>query len=237
MTTSLSGASNTRIGTCPHGLPMGACPICNGMGGGAGSVKKDNKPREMTYNECLAVWQMMKAQKAAHKQTQQLFAAQDMSAYINKLQEQINAMKIAVRNSSLLRPIAKAFVLLADSVLLPAAKALQNISNTVQNIANTIVKTLNEIKQKFVDIADKLTAMLGEAKAAIQKKIEEKFKDIKKKIFNLFGLVSADNEEDEEARRIEEAKQLYELNTAKEALFKLLENPEKESPTEESEKI
>ena len=237
MTTSLSGASNTRIGTCPHGLPMGACPICNGMGGGAGGVKKDNKPREMTYNECLAVWQMMKAQKAAHKQTQQLFAAQDMSAYINKLQEQINAMKIAVRNSSLPRPIAKAFVLLADSVLLPAAKALQNISNTVQNIANTIVKTLNEIKQKFVDIADKLTAMLGEAKAAIQKKIEEKFKDIKKKIFNLFGLVSADNEEDEEARRIEEAKQLYELNTAKEALFKLLENPEKESPTEESEKI
>ena len=37
-------ANNSRIGTCPHGLPMGACPICNGMGGG-GSVKKDNKPK------------------------------------------------------------------------------------------------------------------------------------------------------------------------------------------------
>ena len=129
----------------------------------------------------------------------------------------------------------KAFVLLADSVLLPAAKALQNISNTFQNIANSVVKTLNEIKQKIIDIADKLTAMFGEAKAAIKKKIEEKFKDIKKKIFNLFGLASADNEEDEEARKIEEAKQLFELNTAKEALFELLENPDKESPSEESE--
>ena len=236
MTASLSRASHNKIGTCPHGLPMGACPICNGMGGG-GSVKKDNKPREMTYNECLAVWQMMKAQKAAHKQTMQLFAAQDMSAYMNKLQEQINAMKIAIQNSALPRPIAKAFVLLADSVLLPAAKALQNISNTVQNIANSVVKTLNEIKQKIIDIADKLTALFGETKAAIQKKIEEKFNDIKKKIFNLFGLATAENEEDEEARRIEEAKQLFELNTAKEALFELLENPEKESPTKESEKV
>ena len=233
MTASLSRASHNKIGTCPHGLPMGACPICNGMGGG-GSVKKDNKPREMTYNECLAVWQMMKAQKAAHKQTQQLFAAQDMSAYLNKLQEQINAMKLAVQNSSLPRPIAKAFVLLADSVLLPAAKALQTVSNAVQNIANTVVKTLNEIKQKFIEIADKLTAMFGEAKAAIQKKIEEKFKDIKKKIFNLFGLVNADNEEDAEARRIEESKRLFELNTAKEALLELLENPQKEPMEEES---
>ena len=110
----------------------------------------------------------------------------------------------------------------------------------MQNIANTVVKTLNEIKQKFIEIADKLTAMFGEAKAAIQKKIEEKFKDIKKKIFNLFGLVNADNEEDEEARRIEESKRLFELNTAKEALLELLENPQKEpmeeeSPAEESE--
>lgn len=58
---------------------------------------------------------------------------------------------------------------------------------------------------------------MAEAKAAIQKKIDEKFKDIKKKIFNLFGLVGADNEEDDEEKRIEEAKRLFELNTAKEA--------------------
>lgn len=231
MTASLSRASNNKIGTCPHGLPLGACPICNGMGGG-GSVKK-NKPKEMSYNECYAVWQMMKAQKAAHKQTQRLFAAQDMAAYMNKIQEQINAMKIALFNSSLPKPVVKAFAMLADSILLPAVKAIQTMSNAIQNIANTVVKTLNEIKQKFVDIADKLAAVIGEAKAAIQKKIEEKFKDIKKKIFNLFGIVSADNEEDDESKKIEEAKRLFELNTAKEALFELLENPEEETECED----
>ena len=78
--------------------------------------------------------------KAAHKQTQQLFAAQDMSAYLNKLQEQINAMKLAVQNSSLPRPIAKAFVLLADSVLLPAAKALQSISIPCKTLQIPLLK-------------------------------------------------------------------------------------------------
>lgn len=40
MAATVARGSNNRIGTCPHGLPMGACPICNGMGGGGGSVKK-----------------------------------------------------------------------------------------------------------------------------------------------------------------------------------------------------
>lgn len=227
MAATVTRGSNNRIGTCPHGLPLGACPICNGMSGG-GSVKRDNKPKEMSYNECYAVWQMMKAQKAAHKQTMQLFAAQDLSAKLNKIQEQINAMKIAIQNSNLPKPVIQAFNLLANSVLTPLVKAAQSITNTIQNIANTVMKTLNEIKQKMVDIADKLTAMFGEAKAALQKKIKEKFKDIKKKIFNLFGLANVDDEEDEEAKRIEESKRLYELNTAKESLFQLFEPSEEE---------
>ena len=69
--------------------------------------------------------------------------------------------------------------------------------------------------------ADSLTAYQnGQNMAnAIQKKIDEKFKDIKKKIFNLFGITGTDNEEDDELKRIEEEKRLFELNTAKEALF------------------
>ena len=227
MAATVTRGSNSRIGTCPHGLPLGACPICNGMGGGGG-IKKDNKPKEMSYNECYAVWQMMKAQKAAHKQTMQLFAAQDLSTKLNKIQEQINAMKIAIQNSNLPKPVIQAFNILANSVLTPLVKAAQSIANTLQNIANTVMKTLSEIKQKMVDIADKLTAMFGEAKAALQKKINEKFKDIKKKIFNLFGLANVDDEEDEEAKKIEEAKRLFELNTAKEALFQLFDPTEEE---------
>lgn len=235
MATSLSRASNNKIGTCPHGLPLGACPICNGMGGGGGSVKKNSKPPEMSWNECYAIGQMMKAQKLARQQTQQMFAAQDLKAHLNNLLTQINAMKMAAL-TNLPTPLAKAVAVLADSVLTPMVRVLQTVANTIQNVMSTIAKTIDNIKQKIIDITDKLTAMMGEAKAAIQKKIDEKFKDIKKKIFNLFGLSGADNEEDEELKKVKEEKRLFELNTAKEALFELMQTPDELPENEESEK-
>lgn len=235
MATSLSRASNNKIGTCPHGLPLGACPICNGMGGGGGSVKKNSKPPEMSWNECYAIGQMMKAQKLARQQTQQMFAAQDLKAHLNNLLTQINAMKMAAL-TNLPTPLAKAVAVIADSVLTPMVRVLQTVANTIQNVMSTIAKTIDNIKQKIIDITDKLTAMIGEAKAAIQKKIDEKFKDIKKKIFNLFGLSGADNEEDEELKKVEEEKRLFELNTAKEALFELMPTPDELPENEESEK-
>lgn len=235
MATSLSRASSNKIGTCPHGLPMGACPICNGMGGGGGSsVKKNSKPPEMSWNECYAIGQMMKAQKLAKMQTQQMFTAQDLKSHLNNLLTQINAMKMSAL-TNLPRPVAKAVAVLADAILTPAVKMLQSAVNTLQNVMTAVTKVIDNMKQKIIDIADKLTAMIGEAKAAIQKKINEKFKDIKKKIFNLFGLVGADNDEDEELKKIEEKKRLFELNTAKEALFELLQNPENISENDESE--
>ena len=221
----LTRAGNSKIGTCPHGLPIGACPICNGMGGGGGSVKKNNKPREMTWNECYAVGQMLKAQKQARENTKKLFAAQDLKAHLESVQTQLNALKAAaVKN--LPSPIAKTVIFFADKVLLPVAKVVQAVTSAVQNIANALHKFTDNIKQKAAEIMDKLTAMFGEAKAAIQKKIDEKFKDLKKKVFNLFGIAASENEEDEEVKKVEEEKRLFELNTAKEALFETFENPE-----------
>ena len=173
---------------------MGACPICNGMGGG-GSVRKDNKPKEMTWNECYAIGQMLKAQKEARLHTQQMFAAQTQQAHLNNLQTQINALKLAILNSSLPKPVAQALTAVLDTVIAPMAKAVQTINNTIQNLTNNIAKAVDSFKQKIADITDKLTAMLGEAKAAIEKKISDKLKDVKKKIFSLFGIAGADNEE------------------------------------------
>ena len=67
-----SHINNTKIGSCPHGLPVGACPICSGMAGGNSTTKRDI-PRnvgEMTYNECAAIGAMLKAQKAARLRAQ-----------------------------------------------------------------------------------------------------------------------------------------------------------------------
>ena len=227
-------ANNSRIGTCPHGLPMGACPICNGMGGG-GSVRKDNKPKEMTWNECYAIGQMLKAQKEARLHTQQMFASQTQQAHLNNLQTQINAMKLAILNSSLPKPVAQALTAVLDTVIAPMAKAVQTINNTIQNLTNNIAKAVDSFKQKIADITDKLTAMLGEAKAAIEKKISDKLKDVKKKIFSLFGIAGADNEEDEEVKRIEEQKLIHEENTTKETLFQNKKIPEQTVTKQESE--
>lgn len=51
----LSPINKSKIGTCPHGLPQGACPICSGMGGGGGARKVETKGAgEMTWDcECL----------------------------------------------------------------------------------------------------------------------------------------------------------------------------------------
>ena len=65
-------SNSSKIGTCPHGLPQGACPICNGMAGGNSTTKRDI-PRnvgEMTYNQCAAIGAMLKAQKHARAQAQ-----------------------------------------------------------------------------------------------------------------------------------------------------------------------
>lgn len=237
MTASLSRASNNKIGTCPHGLPLGACPICNGMGGG-GSVKKDNKPKEMSWNECYAIGQMLKAQKAARQQTLQMYAAQDLQAHLNKIQEQINAIKTMAMNN-LPKPIAKAVTFLADAVLMPAVRAMQSLAKGMQNLMTTINKTIDNIKQKLTDISDKLNAIIGEAKAAIQKKIDEKFKDIKKKVFNLFGILEAENEEDDEAKKIEETRLLLESTFTKETELDFSKNIFNENPqltNDESEK-
>ncbi len=227
-------ANNSRIGTCPHGLPMGTCPICNGMGGG-GSVRKDNKPKEMTWNECYAIGQMLKAQKEARLHTQQMFAAQTQQAHLNNLQTQINALKLAILNSSLPKPVAQALTAVLDTVITPMAKAVQTINNTIQNLTNNIAKAVDSFKQKIADITDKLTAMLGEAKAAIEKKISDKLKDMKKKLFGLFGIAQADNEEDEEVKRIEEQKLIHEENTTKETLFQNKKIPEQTVTKQESE--
>ena len=72
MPVAAANIGNTKIGTCPHGMPMGACPICNGMAGGNSTTKRDT-PRdvgEMTYNECAAIGALLKAQKAAQKRAQ-----------------------------------------------------------------------------------------------------------------------------------------------------------------------
>lgn len=172
--------NSSRVGTCPHGLPLGACPICNGMGGG-GAKKADfsAKPGEMSWSQCAAIGAFLKAQKMAQQAREQ-----DAVTFAQKAQAFQNAM---MNNSQRLANIAQMITQTMPPII---AKPVNFVLNTIlggavrmiANVANFVMT----VQQKLADISDKLTAIMGELKASIEKKISENFKVLKKKIKRLF---------------------------------------------------
>ena len=217
--------NSARIGTCPHGLPLGACPICNGMGGGG--VKKADfsaKPGEMSWNECAAIGAFLKAQKNAKLQQQhdaQAFA-QNVRNFQNSLMN--SAQKLAniagFFNQNMPAIIAKPVSFVLNTVFANVIKTIANLPTTISNLVQTV-------QQKLADISDKLTAMMGELKASIEKKISETFKEFKKKVKSLFSIfkpLDADNDD----KQIDETKKAFELRTFIHDLYKKLTTNEKD---------
>ena len=193
MNFSPTSVHKTKVGTCPHGLPLGACPICSGMGGGGGgggSKKVERPAGEMSWDECVAVGQMLKAQKLAQQKRDiamqaQLHAplkttnrletmAQTMADFAQKLSDFVQ------KTQSAPKIISKPIVFIAQLVI-PAVNILKNIPILAQ-------KTINFVKEKLNDISDKLNAVFGELKTAIEKKISDRFKDFRKKNKSLFTI-------------------------------------------------
>ena len=78
-----------KPGMCPHGMPAGSCPICNGSRGGGVNKRIDvRKPGEMSWSECFAMGLRMRADKL-HKQ-QIIQERRDAHLALLKLQEQIS---------------------------------------------------------------------------------------------------------------------------------------------------
>ncbi len=211
--------NNARVGTCPHGLPLGACPICNGMGGGG--VRKADfsaKPGEMSWNQCAAIGAFLKAQKMAQQAREQ-----DAVNFAQRAQAFQNAM---MNNSQKLANIAQFFTqntpaIIAKPVNFVLNTVLGGLMRTIANIPMAIANTIQTIQQKLADISDKLTAVMGELKAAIEKKISEAFKEFKKKVKSLFSIFKPLDAENEE-KQIDETKRTFELKTFIHDLYKKL---------------
>lgn len=211
-----------KTGTCPHGMPLGACPICNGMAGGNSTTKRDT-PRnvgEMTYNQCAAIGAMLRAQKHARQQAQ--IAQQNHLQALANFQKSIanthqKIMELANLISKTTPPlIAKPINFILTNI---AAKTI----NLIQNLPNAIINFTQNITQKLADISDKLTAIYGEIKSAVQKKVSEVLSNIKKKLKSIF-FISDIEEADDEDKKIDEAKKTFELKTFIHKLYKKLKN-------------
>ena len=216
--------NSARVGTCPHGLPLAACPICSGMGGGMKKADFSAKPGEMSWNECAAIGAFLKAQQQAKMQRQQdaqnfaLKALAFQNALMNSSQKLANLAQFFTNNTPAV--IAKPVNFLLNTVL-------GGIIRTIANIPSVISNTIQSVQQKLADISDKLTAMIGELKASIEKKISDAFKDVKKKVKSLFSIfqpLDADNDD----RQIDETKKAFELKTFIHDLYKKLTQNEKD---------
>lgn len=206
-----------KIGTCPHGLPAGACPICNGMGGGGGgSAKKADRPAgEMTWDQCYAVWQKMlqakdlAAQKKHDAMQAQMQAPLNFSARLENAA--IKIAGLADRLANFVQNTKQTPTIMTKTLALGAKIAIP-VLNAAQNVVNLAQKAANFVQQKLVDISDKLNAIFGELKNSIEKKISDKLKDFKKRFKSIFGVDEPDEIDDEE-KQVEEAKRLFEFKT------------------------
>ena len=218
--------NNARVGTCPHGLPLGACPICNGMGGGGGMRKADfsAKPGEMSWNECAAIGAFLKAQANAKAQRQQ-----DIQNYALQLQAFQTSMDSAkARLVQLTQMISNTMpAIIAKPVNLILNTVVGGVINLVRAIPTTISNAIQTLQQKFADISDKLTAIMGELKAAVEKKISETFNELKKKVKSLFAIFSPLDAENED-KQIDETKKAFELKTFIHDLYRKLTEGEKD---------
>lgn len=196
-------------GLCPHGLPPGACPICSGGMGTASAKKADfsAKPGEMSWNECAAIGAMLRAQK--------LRAQQNEQAYQNRLlalaKFESNMMAVTQRLSSMASKLAQMQSVLAKPALVLFNKVLIPTSNFIKNMPANIMNFTGKFFNKVFDIQDKLTAMFGELKASIEKKVSDKLQDAKKKLISLFGIYEP--KEVEEEKEVDSSKRTFEART------------------------
>lgn len=208
MTTGVSSVGSVRAGLCPHGLPPGACPICSEMGGSSQKVQTADfsaKPGEMSWNECAAIGAFLKSLKNARMAREADFQRHILSmakfeADMTKAAQQLNQFIQNMNGNALTKPVA--FV--AQKLVLPVVEMFKNLPTNVLN-------NLAKFSEKLADISDKLTAIYGELKAAVNKRISDLSKKIKKKLFSIFEIFTTDNETDENEIMIAFEKQLNKL--------------------------
>ncbi len=214
--------TGVRSGLCPHGLPPGACPICSGMGSSSSSkvVTADfsAKPGEMSWNECAAIGAFLKSIQNARMAREadyqhQIIAMAQFQSNMAKMAANLQTFINNMSQSPLTRPVAY----IAQNVLLPVVNFLKDLPvNFLQATAN--------LSQKLADITDKLTAIYGELKAALDKKFSDFAKNVKKKIISIFEIFKSTNEGSDDERIEDYQKQ---LNKLKSLLEKISNKPTK----------
>ncbi len=234
--TALSSQSVQNTAKCPHGFPVGTCPMCAGMGGGG--TKNRDKPRkagEMSYNECLAVWHKMQAQKQAKNQAKiqaQLARMQNSKdiSFQSRLQSGLD--KIQKNFDKLSQNLDK----LPTLIKAPAKFILNNIVRPVMNFVFKMLPIATKNIQAFFNsainfinsVTEKLAMIYGEIKNFADNAFINKTKKTLKTLLSLFT-----EEEKEEASEEAEKIKAREIKKILKGLLRLKKYPKKEQDVED----
>lgn len=223
----ISNVSMNR-GTCPHGNPIGACPICNGGGGGgaiSSNYKKDTVPGGMTWDECFAYLRMVKSQKQ-HVQDENQYHTNSLMNFVqnNRIAQFISANMLTISTfvqTNITQPITnfanRVFSSVTNSVL-NLAKALANTT-----LANNIKNLAEKIQKNIADISNKIASMVGEPIMAAAKFISDTWQKLKAKKFIFFSPIDTEMEQGDQEEEIE-LKRWLGLKTLKDNIEKLLKS-------------
>ena len=200
----LNGVNNQiKPGCCAHGLPAGACPVCSQSGGGTlRQSDRNRKVGEMTYHECAMIGNMMKARALAqknHEANLKLHAlnVQQFETTMTKIAQNMEQFIKILSQSIISKPIA----MIMTVTILPIINIIQAIPKAIQ--------TLNNIR---FEIMDKLSAVFGELKAALNKKFEKFVENIKKPFEWISKIFKKYNSDDDDTK-IDDDKKIFNLKT------------------------
>lgn len=185
---SIEAVSSTSTNLCPHGLPPAACPECSG--GAGGNKKLHSRPvqksKEWSYAKCYSVWQAMKAAQAmkdaeAQRALRQFETAKTLQTKLNNIIAKFQNLAQSVAQM-LPQNVRGVFMNVFNSVMTPLMNLISKLPQTVQNIQNF----LNDVRLQILATSEKLTAIFGEIKNFVERKIAQKYKKLTKSLLRLF---------------------------------------------------
>ncbi len=214
-----------QSGTCPHGMPLGACPICSGMNAGGGSsITTPRKAGEMSWSDCYFEGMLMKKAAEAKQEVTQLNQQNFvLSTLLQNKMIQAVSQKFAQGVQFIQNILAKPLETFSKNIIQPMVNIAENIVSSLKNnaLTQTLTKAFEGAKHLMANITDKLAAIFGEIKNALNAGFEKHIENAKKKLAKFFGFVNTEMEQGEDE---DELKRILDLKTVKEKLRLLLTN-------------
>lgn len=186
--------------TCPHGFPIGACPICNGTGGGGGSSVKKSNAGEWSYAKCYSVGMQMRyresLEQANARVLQSLSAQAENAANFLKTMKENFAARIETLAQMLPQPVATVVKVLNAVVFMP----ILTIAIKFAEFTAALTRGAEFFKGQLINLGEKLAAIFGEVKNFVKEKAEKAIKAIKKNVSKLFKAIFGGEEDETETK-------------------------------------